>query len=87
MKHLVAGLILACLGIAGLVAWWPTFGMVMRGVVPFCLVAVGLVAMLSGWRSLSLAAEREERGGDSPGPSGPRRKRAAPQNEPVQSDN
>lgn len=68
MKHLVAGLVAACLGIAGLIAWWPTFGLVMRGVVPFCLVVMGLVAMLSGWHQLSIAEENDEGRGD------PRRK-------------
>jgi len=34
-------------------SWWGSFGMVMRGFVPFALLAVGLLAMVSGVRRLS----------------------------------
>ncbi|GAB4285658.1 MAG: hypothetical protein Kow0092_39630 [Deferrisomatales bacterium] len=57
MIHIAAGLVLAALGIWGIVAWWSTFGMVMRGVVPFLLLIVGFVAILSGTRRLSVARE------------------------------
>jgi len=50
MVHLVIGLILAALGIWGVIAWWAWFGLVMRGVVPFCLLLFGLLAILSGCR-------------------------------------
>jgi hypothetical protein len=50
MPHLLAGLILAGLGIWGIVTWWEVFGLVMRGVVPFCLLMLGLVAILAGYR-------------------------------------
>lgn len=50
MVHLVVGLILAALGIWGVIAWWGWFGLVMRGVVPFMLLLFGLLAILSGVR-------------------------------------
>jgi len=50
MKHFFIGVVFACLGIWGIVVWWDVFGLVMRGVVPFCLVVFGLVAILSGLR-------------------------------------
>lgn len=53
MKHLFAGLICAGLGIWGIVVWWDVFGLVMRGVVPFTLLMVGLVAILAGYRRTS----------------------------------
>ena len=49
MKHSVFGLIIAGLGIWGIVSWWDVFGLVMRGVVPFGLLVFGLVAILSGY--------------------------------------
>ena len=57
VKHIVGGMVVLCLGLWGLVAWWPTFGMVMRGVVPFALLAVGLVAVVSGLRRISAHTE------------------------------
>ena len=50
MVHLVAGLLLTVLGICGIVAWWGLFGLVMRGVVPFFLLVLGLTAILSSCR-------------------------------------
>jgi len=68
LKHLVVGIVALVLGIAGLIMWWDTFGMVMRGVVPFCLIVVGLIAMLSGWRRMPTqgGADAQPRGGDNP---------------------
>ena len=50
MLHMFAGLIMAGLGIWGIVAWWGVFGLVMRGVIPFALLLVGLVALMAGFR-------------------------------------
>lgn len=50
MKHLCAGLICAGLGAWGIITWWDVFGLVMRGVVPFLLLMVGLIAILAGYR-------------------------------------
>ncbi len=52
MKHLLAGLILSGLGIWGIVSWWDVFGLVMRGVIPFGLLMVGLVAILASFRNV-----------------------------------
>ena len=43
MKHLVVGALLSLLGLVGLISWWPTFGLVMRGVLPFTLLLFGIV--------------------------------------------
>jgi hypothetical protein len=50
MRHLVVGLVLFALGIWGIISWWNVFGLVMRGIVPFLLLILGLVAVLSGIR-------------------------------------
>jgi hypothetical protein len=50
MKHLFVGIVLLGLGIWGIVSWWSVFGLVMRGVVPFALILVGLVAVIAGYR-------------------------------------
>jgi hypothetical protein len=53
MKHLLGGVVAVCLGIWGVVAWWGSFGLVMRGLVPFAALALGLIAIVSGLRRLS----------------------------------
>jgi len=52
MNRVFVGLVALCLAAWGLVVWWPTFGMVMRGLVPFCLLVFGLVNIASGLRLL-----------------------------------
>jgi len=73
MPHLVVGLILSALGIWGVIAWWSWFGLVMRGVVPFCLLLFGLLAILSGCRREGgqVATPARAEGGD-PGQGGGR---------------
>jgi hypothetical protein len=55
MLHMFAGLIMMALGVWGIVAWWDVFGLVMRGVVPFSLLIIGLVALMAGYRKGSIA--------------------------------
>ena len=52
MNRFIVGLIAICFAAWGLVAWWPNFGMVMRGLVPFCLLVFALVSIASGLRQL-----------------------------------
>ena len=52
MKHVIAGIALVSLGILGMIAWWSSFAMVMRGFIPFGLLALGLVALLSGYHRI-----------------------------------
>jgi hypothetical protein len=49
MKHFVFGILMIVLGIWGMFAWWENFGRVMRGLLPFMLLAMGLVALLSSY--------------------------------------
>ena len=53
MKHVVVGMALVALGLWGMVAWWDSFGFVMRGLVPVALLGFGLVATLSGYYRLN----------------------------------
>ena len=48
MAHFLIGAVFVCLGLWGLFSWWAVFGLVMRGLIPFLLLAIGLVAVLSG---------------------------------------
>jgi hypothetical protein len=57
MKHLLGGLVLICLGIWGVVSWWDSFGLVMRGLVPFLALVLGPIAIVSGLRRLSTSTE------------------------------
>ncbi len=41
------------LGLWGMAVWWGSFGLVMRGLVPFALLGLGLVALLSGYNRLA----------------------------------
>jgi hypothetical protein len=59
MKHLVIGVISAVLGLIGLIVWWKTFGLVMRGVIPFTMLLLGVVAILSGMRRISSGQDSE----------------------------
>jgi hypothetical protein len=49
MKHFVLGIVMIVLGIWGMFAWWENFGRVMRGLMPFALLAMGLIALLSSY--------------------------------------
>ena len=53
MKHLVGALGLMALGLWGMAVWWGSFGLVMRGLVPFALLGFGLVALLSSYNRLA----------------------------------
>ncbi len=47
MQNIILGLIAIVVGALGLVAWWPEFGHVLRGIVPFALIIVGLLSIAS----------------------------------------
>ena len=63
MLHAVFGLVVIVLGIFGIISWWPDFGLVMRGLVPFLLIIGGLVAIGSGLSKERL--EESEEAGES----------------------
>ena len=52
MNRVVVGIVAMCFAAWGLATWWPIFGMVMRGLVPFGLLVFGLVNIASGMRLL-----------------------------------
>ena len=56
MTSIIGGLFAIVVGIIGLVIWWPEFGLVMRGIVPFGLIIVGL---------LYIASKYNKKNGDS----------------------
>ena len=53
MAHLIGGILFITFGLWGMSAWWMSFGMVMRGLLPFALLVIGLVAVLSSYYRLS----------------------------------
>ncbi len=55
MKHLALGTLLVALGLWGLFAWWESFGLVMRALVPLALLILGLLAVLSSYYRLGAA--------------------------------
>ena len=48
MPIIVFGLVLMALGMWGLAAWWWSFVELLRGLVPFALILLGLVALGAG---------------------------------------
>lgn len=53
MPHLISGLLLITFGLWGMSSWWISFGLVMRGLLPFALLLTGLVAVLSSYYRLN----------------------------------
>lgn len=47
MSNIIFGLVAVVLGVWGLIAWWETFGVVMRGLIPFALIIFGLLFIAS----------------------------------------
>ena len=60
MWHLIIGIVLMTLGLWGMSAWWSVFGLVMRGVLPFTMIIIGLVALLSSYYRIQNAYEELE---------------------------
>jgi hypothetical protein len=61
MNHAICGIVAVFLGLWGLISWWSTFGLVMRGIMPISLIVFGLLGILSGFRRIqSKGAEEEE---------------------------
>ncbi len=46
-SNIIIGLISIVLGIWGLFAWWESFGMVMRGLIPILLCIFGILVIAS----------------------------------------
>jgi len=53
MKNMIGGIVAICLGLWGMFAWWASFGLVMRGMVPFCLLILGVLGVVAGFRRMS----------------------------------
>ncbi len=47
MMNIIFGAIAILLGLWGLFVWWAEFGLVLRGLVPFALLIVGLLFIAS----------------------------------------
>ncbi len=47
MQNIIGGLIAIVLGAFGLIAWWSEFGIVLRGLVPFAFIILGLLWIAS----------------------------------------
>jgi hypothetical protein len=60
MKHLAVGTLLVALGLWGLFAWWESFGLVMRALVPLALLVLGLLAVLSSYYRLGGTGSADE---------------------------
>lgn len=66
LVHFVIGMGLTGLGLWGIVTWWNIFGFVMRGVIPFFLLFLGLVAIIASCRRAEGEAEKPPLPGRDP---------------------
>jgi hypothetical protein len=57
VPNIIGGLIAIVVGILGLISWWPEFGEVLRGLVPFSLIIVGLLWIASKFQQDNQDAE------------------------------
>ena len=60
MNHAISGIVAVFLGLWGLISWWTTFGLVMRGLVPITLIVFGVLGILSGFRRIQSKGSEEE---------------------------
>jgi len=51
MQNIICGLIAIVVGVLGLIFWWPEFGQVLRGLVPFAFIIVGLLSIASKYNN------------------------------------
>ncbi len=49
--HIIGGAIAIILGLWGLFAWWPEFGLVLRGLFPFAIIIFGLLLIASKFQN------------------------------------
>ena len=47
MQNIIGGLIAIVVGAFGLIAWWSEFGIVLRGLVPFAFIILGVLWIAS----------------------------------------
>jgi len=47
MTSIIVGIIAIILGLWGLFGWWAEFGLVLRGLIPFSLLIIGLLFIAS----------------------------------------
>ena len=47
MQNIIGGLIAIVIGALGLIIWWAEFGQVLRGIVPFAFIIIGLLWIAS----------------------------------------
>ncbi len=59
MKHIICGLISALFGVWGIIVWWYEFGAVMRGLIPFVLLAFGIIGIIAGLQTQQALDEEE----------------------------
>ncbi|MFC1562687.1 hypothetical protein ACFL4Z_01395 [candidate division KSB1 bacterium] len=51
MSNIIGGLIAIVLGLWGMLVWWEDFGELMRGLVPFALIVLGLLSLASKYNN------------------------------------
>ncbi len=59
MKHIICGLISVLLGVWGIIVWWYDFGAVMRGLIPFALLAFGIIGIIAGLQTQQASDEKD----------------------------
>ena len=60
MKILVGGIVAVILGVLGLIAWWPEFWQVVKGVIPIVLVIGGIMGIYLGIEEVKASASSKK---------------------------
>jgi len=60
MLALIVGIVVVVLGVLGVVRWFPSFKIMLEGVVPALLICGGLLAVIAGVTSIKDAMEAKK---------------------------
>ena len=60
MQNMIGGLILIIIGAFGLINWWSEFGLVLRGLIPFAFIVLGLLWIASKYyKQVNIESDEE----------------------------
>lgn len=66
MLAVILGLVFVVLGFWGVVAWWVSFKLVLKGLVPAMILCGGLLSVIAGIASIKDAMASKETAGKEP---------------------
>jgi len=64
MKILVGGIVAMVIGVVGLIAWWPEFWQVLKGVIPIILIIGGILGIYLGIEEVKTSSPSKKEEGE-----------------------